>query len=101
MSDGESSDPDDASSAGQKAAEGVDHLQAAAREMIAAARAFLDVVEEVVDDREAVSSVVDAVSSVAQGAARAVRDARPGSVPDSGSDDDDPFAGGVQHIRVS
>jgi hypothetical protein len=85
---------------GDRAAEGLDHLQSAAREMIAAARAFLDVVEEMVDDHDAVSSVVEAVTSVAQGAARAVRDARPGEGGQS-DDPDDPLGGGVQHIRVS
>jgi hypothetical protein len=88
------------SDASDRAAEGLDHLQTAAREMIAAARAFLDVVEEMVDDRDAVSSVVEAVTSVAQGAVRAVRDARPGEGGQT-DDPDDPFEGGVQHIRVS
>ncbi len=49
----------------QRAADGVEHLQSAARELLAAARSFLDVVEEVVDDRDrlsgAAASVVDLV----------------------------------------
>ena len=44
----------------ERAAEGLDHLQAAALEMIAAARAFLDVAEDLVADREKVSEVVAA-----------------------------------------
>ena len=54
----------------QRAAEGVDHLQRAAREMVAAARSFLDVVEELVEDRAALADVAAAVS----GAAAAVGD---------------------------
>ena len=34
-------------------AEGVEHLQRAAREMVAAARSFLDAIEKVVEDRDA------------------------------------------------
>ena len=47
-------------------ADGVEHLQSAAREMIAAARTFLDVVEEVVGDNVAVASVADALGSFGQ-----------------------------------
>lgn len=83
-----------------RAVEGLDHLQAAALEMISAARAFLDVMEEVVADRDSVASVVSAVGSVAQGAARAARTGAsggPAAPPGSGDADDGP----VQHIRVS
>jgi hypothetical protein len=49
----------------RRGVEGIEHLQAAAREMLAAARSFLDVVEDVVEDPErlsaAASSVVDLV----------------------------------------
>ncbi|WP_334142793.1 hypothetical protein [Rhabdothermincola sp.] len=82
----------------ERAAQGIDHLQAAAREMIAAARAFLDVVEELIEDRDQVASVVHAVGSAARGAARAVRDANPMDPHAGGGDTAD---GGVQHIRVS
>ena len=54
----------------ERAAEGIDHLQRAAREMVAAARSFLDVVEELVEDRAALADVAAAVS----GAAAAVGD---------------------------
>ena len=50
---------------GTDLAEGVDHLQRAARELLAAARSFLDVVEQVVEDDErlagAASSIVELV----------------------------------------
>lgn len=82
----------------ERAAQGLDHLQAAAREMIAAARAFLDVVEEMIEDREQVASVVHAVGSVARGAVRAVRDTNPVAPHADGGGVAD---GGVQHIRVS
>ena len=48
--------------------DGVEHLQAAASEMIAAGRAFLDAVEDLVRDREAVASVVDAFGTIAHAA---------------------------------
>lgn len=57
------------------AAEGVEHLQAAARELLAAARSFLDVVERVVEDPDrlggAASSVVDLVRDGVGAAGRA------------------------------
>jgi hypothetical protein len=48
----------------RRTAEGVEHLQAAARELLGAARAFLDVVEEVVEDPERASSAVQGVSDL-------------------------------------
>jgi hypothetical protein len=76
-----------------RAAQGVQHLQAAAQEMIEAARAFLDVVEDFVADEEKLASVADAVTSVARGARASAR-----PEPDPG---DEPAGGSVQHIRVS
>ena len=43
-----------------RAREGLDHLQAAARELIAAARAALDVAEDLIDDPDTIASVVGA-----------------------------------------
>lgn len=43
---------------------GVEHLQAAAHEMLAAARSFLDVVEEVVADREKLAGVAASVTDM-------------------------------------
>jgi hypothetical protein len=85
-----------------RAAEGLDHLQSAALEMIQAARAFLDVAEDLVADRDKVAEVVSAFGSVADAATRAARghaprsdqQAEPGHDPAAGND-------GVQHIKVS
>jgi hypothetical protein len=43
-----------------RARDGLDHLQNAARELIAAARAALDVAEDVIDDPDTIASVVGA-----------------------------------------
>lgn len=43
---------------------GVEHLQAAAHEMLAAARSFLDVVEDVVKDRDKLGAVASTVSDL-------------------------------------
>lgn len=94
--------PGDAGAGG----EGIEHLQAAANEMIAAARSFLDAVENVVHDRDAMATVVDTLSSVAHAASQAaskvnpVRD-RTAPNPGSGPGDDDDGSSRVQHIRVS
>lgn len=77
-----------------RAAQGIDHLQAAALEMVQAARAFLDVVEEFVADREKVADVVAVVGTMAEAAGRAARSGAPGTAPPA---DDDR----VQTIRVS
>lgn len=77
----------------ERAAQGVEHLQTAAREMIEAARAFLDVIEDFVSDPNRMASVAEAVGSVAKGAARSMG-------ADHEDRDDDP-GDSVQHIRVS
>jgi hypothetical protein len=70
--------------AAQRAREGVEHLQTAARELIEAARAALDVAEEWVNDPESVGSLVgtlatvgDVAQRVVSGAARATPAHRP------------------------
>ena len=73
---------------------GLDHLQRAAREMIAASRALLDVAEELVEDPKAASGIIDLLGSVAGRAARPT--SRPAA--DHGDDDDEPP---VQRIPVS
>jgi hypothetical protein len=78
-----------------RAAQGIDHLQAAALEMIQAARAFLDIAEEVVADRDKVADVVAGLGTLAEAAGRAARAGGPG--PTGPADDDDR----VQPIRVS
>ena len=72
---------------------GLEHLQRAAREMIAASRALLDVAEELVEDPKAAAGIVDLLGSVAP------RRARGAAAPSSadGPDDDPP----VQRIPVS
>lgn len=91
--------------ADERAGEGVEHLQAAARELIAAARSFLDVAEDVVRDPKVVEGLLAGVGDLADTARSAARDAAqraakaadgtPGG-PDDGEDD-----GGVQHVPVS
>jgi hypothetical protein len=82
-----------------RAAEGLAHLQTAARELIAAARAILDVAEDLVDDPKTVTVVTDAVGGVVRAAAQAGRRAvgvAPGSpAPDGGAE-----PAGVERIRV-
>jgi len=85
-----------------RAAEGLDHLQTAALEMIQAARAFLDVAEDLVADRDKVAEVVSAFGSVADAATRAARGHAPRT--DQQSEQGHESAGGndgVQHIKVS
>ena len=53
-----------------RAREAVEHLQAAALEMIAAARAVLDVAEELVKDPQAAAGVISAVPEAARRASR-------------------------------
>lgn len=72
---------------------GLDHLQRAAREMIAASRALLDVAEELVEDPKTAAGILDVLGSVAgRGVGRA-----PASAPDADDGDDPP----VQRIPVS
>ena len=58
--------PDAADPSPDRAREGLEHLQAAGRELVAAARAALDVVEEVIDDPDTLKSVTGAVGSVGE-----------------------------------
>jgi hypothetical protein len=88
-------DGDNADEVGQRAREGVEHLQAAARELIAAARAALDVAEEVVGDPDAAAALVGLLGGLGDIARRA----RPAPSADreeetAGSD------GRVERIRV-
>ena len=67
---------------------GVEHLQAAAHEMVAAARSFLDVVEDVVSDREKLAEtftelLASAGGSLARVADRVSGSAGAGDGPDS------------------
>jgi hypothetical protein len=48
----------------ERAREGLEHLQAAARELIAAARAALDVAEDVVNDPDSLAAVAGMIGTV-------------------------------------
>ncbi|HLT68550.1 MAG TPA: hypothetical protein VKZ72_00205 [Acidimicrobiales bacterium] len=94
----------------ERAREGVQHLQAAARELIAAARAALDVAEEVVEDPEALVSAVSALAGLGELARRMAGTSPPGSgtragpsgpADPGGGTDDDGDEPRVQRIPVS
>jgi hypothetical protein len=78
-------------------AKGVEHLQAAALEMISAARSFLDAIEELVSDPDKIGEVVSAVGSAAATVTDLAKRAE--SSMESGSAR--PAAEPVQRIRVS
>ena len=75
------------------AQDGLAHLQAAAKEMIAAARSFLDVAETLVQDPKAVQALGGAVTMLAKMAATTLMNPAGGS----SDGDDEPR---VQRIRV-
>jgi hypothetical protein len=82
-----------------RAGEGVEHLQAAAKELIEAARAFLDVADDLVRDPKVAEGLLTGLSGLADGARDAAKEAaRRAAGADRGADEDD---GGVQHIHVS
>lgn len=77
---------------------GLEHLQAAAHEMIAAARSMLDAVEELLDDPKMATSLTSAfatVGKVIEGAVSSVAGVVAGGHADH---DDEPH---VQRIKVS
>ena len=84
-----------AEDAEDKVHEGIEHLQAAAREMIQATRSLLDAAEELIDDPK---SVQDLVGSLTQAAQMAASRFRPGA---GAGDRDDDDGGHVQRIKVS
>jgi predicted Zn-dependent protease len=53
-----------------RAREGIQHLQAAARELIQAARALLDVAEDLLDDPAAIPTLARAVAALGDAARR-------------------------------
>lgn len=75
----------------QRAREGVEHLQAAALEVIAAVRAFLDVAEDVVRDPAQVTGLVQDLADAGRAAAR--------PAPQGGEREEGDS--GVTRIRVS
>ena len=82
-----------AEDAEDKVAQGIEHLQAAAREMIRATRSLLDAAEELVDDPKSVQDLIGSLAHAAQMAASRLRP--------TGVDDDDDDGGHVQRIKVS
>ena len=77
---------------------GLEHLQAAALEMIAAARSMLDAVEELLDDPRTAASLTTAVATVGrviEGAVASVTSTVTGTGDDP---NDEPH---VQRIKVS
>jgi hypothetical protein len=78
------------------AREGMEHLQAAAHEMIAAARSMLDACEEMLGDPRASETLASIVGSVAR-----VVGGVTGLVPRHDAQPDDPDASRVQHIKIS
>ena len=82
-----------AEDAEDKVAQGLEHLQEAAREMIRATRSLLDAAEELVDDPRSVQDLVGSLAHAAQVAASRLR-------PSGGGDGDDD-GGHVQRIKVS
>jgi hypothetical protein len=78
------------------AREGLEHLQAAAHEVIAAARSLLDACEEVLEDpraSETLASIVGSVSRVVGGIT--------GLVPHGDTQVEDDDAPRVQRIKIS
>lgn len=80
------------------AQKGMEHLQAAAREVIQATRTFLDAAEELVDDPKAVQGLMGTLATVAAAAASRLRTDVAGASDDEDDDGDD---GRIQRIRVS
>lgn len=77
-------------------ADGVEHLQTAAREMIRAARSLLDAAEGIVEDRDAVHQLAGTLQGLAGAAASWLRSTS--ATPSGSSDDAD---GKVQPIKLS
>jgi hypothetical protein len=77
-----------------KVREGIEHLQAAAREVIEATRSLLDAAEELLDDPRALQEIVTSVTSLAQAAAARLRPSGASNVGDDGDSQ-------VQRIKVS
>jgi hypothetical protein len=77
---------------------GMEHLQAAAREVIQATRTFLDAAEELVEDPKAVQGLMSTLATVATAAAGRLRTDGFGGAADDDDDEDD---GRVQRIQVS
>jgi hypothetical protein len=78
-----------------KVQEGIEHLQAAAREVIHATRSLLDAAESLLDDPTSVQDLVGSLAHVVQAAAGHLA----GGGTTTGADEGD--RGPVQRIKVS
>jgi hypothetical protein len=76
-------------------AEGMEHLQSAARELIQAARSLLDAAEDLVEDPGAVQGIVGTLTSLAGAAANRLR------TTSSAGDTDPDGDGRVKPIKLS
>ena len=85
-----------AEDAEDKVHEGIEHLQAAAREMIRATRSLLDAAEELLEDPRSVQDLVGSLAHAAQAAATRFGMGGTGAPPAAEGDD-----GPVQRIKVS
>ena len=81
-------------------ADGVEHLQAAAKEVIRAGRSLLDAIEGLVEDPAALQGAVRTLGAFAQGAIRQLGLDGTGAGAGEGDDPHD-GDGSVQRIRVS
>ncbi|HKE76180.1 MAG TPA: hypothetical protein VKB57_21365 [Acidimicrobiales bacterium] len=95
--DGDGTDVTDDRS--DRARQGMEHLQAAARELIAAARAALDVAEDVVNDTDSVAALAGLLGSVGE-MARRVTGAAPGPADADDEAASEPAGTRVQRITV-
>ena len=80
-----------------RAREGIQHLQAAARELIHAARALLDVAEDLIDDPAAVATLVGALGAMGDAARRATTTS---AAEDDGEHGDGDGAGAVPEPTI-
>lgn len=79
-----------------RARDGIDHLQAAAKELIAAGRALLDAAETLVDDPAMAAQIVGAMGTLAKLAGGVA-----GQAANLIDDGDDNESSRVERIRVS
>jgi hypothetical protein len=77
-----------------RAREGIQHLQAAARELIHAARALLDVAEDLIDDPAAIATLAGALGAMGDAARRRA------TTPAGGEDDGEDAAGAVPEPAI-
>jgi hypothetical protein len=86
-----------------RARDGLDHLQAAARELIAAARAALDVAEGLIDDPEVAKAMTGAAGRIGQllrNVLPAMADRLDPDATRAGDGDEGPAPSHVQRIVV-